>query len=105
MTSREAKLSNAVSAIRDAAREIDINWPQSVIDDPMTNTMRAELFTIRRRDLAALKMGAAIVESMLLNADGFALLIELAGKKPKEFAAIVVLAQVELERKPEAVAA
>lgn len=100
MTPREAKLSNAATAIRSAARQVDMDWPQSILDDPMTTRARAELFRIKRREIAELNMGAAIVEAMLLNADGFAVLIELAGKKPMEFAAIVVLAQVELDRKP-----
>lgn len=105
MTPRETKLSNSATAIRTAARELDMDWPQSVIDDPMTPATRAELFAIRRQDIAALNMGAAIVDAMLLDADGFATLIDLAVKMPKEFRALVVLAQVELERKPQAAAA
>lgn len=102
MNQREAKLANAATAIRSAAREQDMNWPQSVIDNPMTPPMRAELFAIQRRDIAALNLGAAIVEAMLLDADGFAVLIELRQKKKWAFDGCVVLARQQLAAKDDA---
>lgn len=104
-TKREKGLLDAKSAIINAARELDMAWPITMLNNPMVTADKDVLCRTYRYDMAKLRQAAAIIDSILINVDGFATMFELASKKPMEFQALVVLAQVELERKPEAVAA
>ena len=98
MNKREQRLFDVVSAIRAEARRLDADWPRSVMDDPMTPSAKRDLFASRIFDAGCLKTAAGIVDAMLLNADGFSVMITLAQKKPADFQALVVLAQIEIDR-------
>lgn len=104
-TKREKGLLDMKSAIAAAARGLDVEWPLSMLNDPMTRADRQQLCRTYRYDLSRLQQAAQVIDSILINADGFAVLFELAARKPDDFQALVVLARIELERKPEAVAA
>jgi hypothetical protein len=104
-TKRERGLKDMHAAIAVATGMIEEEWPKAELDDPMVRSTRKAIIRIRQYDKARLEQLSTFVEAILLNAEGFALMFDLATKKPMEFQALVVLAQVELERKAEAVAA
>lgn len=100
-TKREKGLMDAKSAIMNAARELDIAWPISMLNNPMISADKDVLCRSYRYDMAKLRQAAAIIDSILINADGFANMFELAAKKPMEFQALAICAQIELDRKPD----
>lgn len=105
LTPREKRITDIASALRNAARQKDMDWPRAGLTDPMITGDRHTLLKSRVYDADCVKQGAQIIEAMLVDADGFATLYALAGKDIAAFKALVVLAQIELDRKPEAVAA
>lgn len=98
MTPRQAKLVNAAEACRNAARAIEMDFPRSEMDDPMTTPMRRELIASRQRDVASLKLAEASMMKLAADPDAYAALMDLRDKKPADFEAIMVLVKVELER-------
>lgn len=100
MTPRQAKLVAASDAVDAAKRKIEMDWPRSALDNPMLAPMQREIYVARQMDVASLDLASKTVMAVAADPDAFGMLMDLRSKKPKEFAAIVVLAQVELDRKP-----
>lgn len=99
-TKREKSLLDAKTAILNAARTIDIDWPLTMLNNPMVSADKDMLCRAYRYDMDRLKQAAAIVDAILINADGFATMFALAASKPADFQALAVWAGIELERKP-----
>lgn len=104
-TKREKGLKDMHAAISVAMGLIEEEWPRAELDDPMVRSTRKAIIRIRQYDKAKLEQLTLIVDTILINAEGFALMFELATKKPMEFQAFAVWAGIELARKPEAAAA
>ncbi|WEJ60211.1 hypothetical protein [Devosia sp. FJ2-5-3] len=98
MTPRQAKLVTAAEACGNAARTIEMDFPRSELDDPMTSPMRRELIASRQRDVAALKLAEASMMKLADDPDAYALLMDLRDKQPTAFTAIMVLVKIELDR-------
>jgi len=98
MTPRQAKLTNAAEACRNAARAMEMDFPRSELDDPMVSPLRRELVAIRQRDAASLKLAEASIMKLAADPDAYGLLMELRDKKPADFDAIMVLVKIEIER-------
>lgn len=105
MTPRQAKLVDAATEVDTAAKHLEMDFPRSALDDPMTPSARRELIAIRLRDVDSLKLASKTVMAVAVDPDGFGLMMELRTKNRAAFDALVVLARIELDRKPEAVAA
>ena len=105
MTPRQAKLVAASHAVDTCKRQIESDWPRSALDNPMLPPMQREIFAARQLDVAALDLASKTVMAVAADPEAFGLLMRLRAEKPKEFKAIMVLAKVELERQPDAVAA
>ena len=97
MTPRQAKLVDAATACENAAREIELDFPRSELSDPMVKPLRRELVAVRQRDIGSLKLAAATIKAIAEDPESYGLLVKLRAEKPKEFAAIMVLVQNELE--------
>lgn len=104
-TPREERILAIHQALTNAARENEMNWPRSGLSDPMVTGDRHILLKTRVHDTDCLKQAATIIEAMMLDADGFATLFELAAKKRWAFDSCVLLAKQELAAKDEQVAA
>ena len=105
LTPREKRLAAIASAVSNAAREMEMDWPRAGLTDPMVTGDKHILLKARVHDTDCVKQGAQIIEAMLVAADGIHPLMTLAGRDRKAFDAIVILAQIELDRKPSEVAA
>ena len=100
MTPRQAKLVDAANRVNEAALALEMDFPRADLDNPMVPPARRELIAIRQRDVASLRLASATVMAIAADPDAFGKLIELRAKKPAEFDAIMVLVQIELDRKP-----
>ena len=98
-TPREERILCIHQAIASAARQMEMDWPKSAIDDPMLTGDKHILFKARVHETECLKQAAAIIEAMFADADGFATLFELAAKKKWAFDSCVLLARQELAAK------
>lgn len=98
MTPRQARLADAATAINNAAIAMEADFPRAEIDDPMVPAMRRELVQIRQRDVASLRLGSKTVMAIAEDPDAYGLLMQLRAEKPADFAAIMVLVKIELER-------
>lgn len=98
MTPRQAKLVDAHEACRNAARVLEMDFPLSELDDPMTAPGRREIVEIRQRDIASLKLAGNTAMAVAADPDAFGLLMKLRAEKPADFEAIMVLVRIELER-------
>ena len=105
MTPRQAKLVRASEAVDACRRQIEMDWPLSAMDDPMLSTMQREIFASRQLDVAALDLASKTVMAVAEDPDAYGMLMKLRAEKRSDFDAIMVLVQIELDRKPEAVAA
>lgn len=95
-TKREKSLLDAKTAILNAARTIDIDWPLTMLNNPMVSADKDVLCRAYRYDMDRLKQAAEIIDAMMVDADGFAVLFELAAKKKWAFNSCVLLAKQEL---------
>lgn len=97
-TQREERILCIHQAIASAARQMEMDWPKSALDDPMLTGDKHILFKARVHETECLKQAASIIEAMFVDADGFATLFELAARDLKVWAALVTLAKIELDR-------
>lgn len=97
-TKREKGLMDMRTALANAARAVDMDWPVTMLDNPMVSADQDVLCRAYRYDMSKLQQAAQIVDTILINADGFGLMFELAAKKPMEFQALAVWAKIELDR-------
>jgi hypothetical protein len=102
MTPRQQKLSDAAEACRNAAREVETDFPRSMLDDPMLPTARRDLVALRQSDVASLNLAANTIMAIGEDADGYATLMKLRHEKRWAFDSCVELARQELERKDDA---
>jgi hypothetical protein len=100
MTPRQAKLVAASEAVDACKRQIESDWPRSAIDNPMLTPMQREIYVARQLDVAALDLASRTVMAVAEDPDAYGLLMKLRAEKPADFKAIMVLVQIELERKP-----
>lgn len=99
MTSpRQAKLLNAHEACMNAARALEMDFPLSELDDPMTAPGRREIVEIRQRDVKSLRLAGSTAMAIAAAPDAYADLISLRAKSISAFDAIMVLVRIELER-------
>lgn len=105
MTPRQAKLVAASNAVDACKRQIESDWPRSMLDDPMVNPLQREIVAARLHDVAALDLASKTVMAVAEDPDAYGLLMKLRAEKRSDFDAIMVLVKIELERKPKAVAA
>ena len=105
MTPRQAKLVSASEAVDACKRQIESDWPRSAMDNPMLTPLQREIYVARQIDVAALDLASKTVMAVAEDPDAYGLLMKLRAEKPADFKAIMVLVQIELERKPEAAAA
>lgn len=92
MTPRQTRLVNASEAV-DAAKGRIVCILQTVDQD---------IADAWSKDIAALDLASKTVMAVAEDPESFGKVMELRAKKPKEFQAIMVLVQIELERKEEA---
>lgn len=102
---REKRITYIAACIASAAREMEMDWPRSRLDDPMLTGDKFIMFKSRVLDTEAIRQGQKIIEGLLVDAEGFGTLFALSTHSPKAFKAIVNLAAQELAREPEQVAA
>lgn len=98
-TPREEDLLSRAKANERAIYLLDSEWPQSRLAElSMTEQGRAIIASYKddRKGLVATK---AIIDAMMVDADGFAVLFELAAKKKWAFDSCVMLAKQELATK------
>jgi hypothetical protein len=100
MTPRQAKLVAASEAVDSCKRQIETDWPRSKMDNPMLTPMQREIYLARQLDVAALDLASKTVMAVAEDPDAYGLLMKLRAEKPADFRAIMVLVQIELERKP-----
>ncbi|WP_240233596.1 hypothetical protein [Devosia lacusdianchii] len=105
MTPRQAKLVRASEAVDRCKREIESDWPRSKMDDPMLHPDKRAIFASKQDDVAALDLASKAVMAVAADPDQFGKVMELRRKDRSAFDAIMVLVDIELARKPEAVAA
>ena len=105
LTDREKRIAAIDQELRDVVRHMEMDWPKAHLDDPMLTGDKRILHKARVYDTDCVRQGADIIKAMLVAADGIHALMTLAGRDRKAFDAIVILAQIELDRQPEAVAA
>lgn len=105
LSAREKDLAARSTAIDAAINALDMEWPAARREELSMNEQGRAMVWIFEQDHKALVGAKAIIDAMLVDADGFGTLFTLAARDMKAFKAIVVLAQVEMERQPEAVAA
>lgn len=105
LTPRETNLANIVKALRYAVTHYDQQWPESELSEPMMHGDTHHYHKGKVNDAKLIKQGADIIDHMLVAADGIHALMTLAARDRKAFDAIVILAQIELDRKPSEVAA
>lgn len=101
LTDREKRLLDVHSAIEAAAARLDIDWPKSMLEAPMTKMQRVVVQS-RHHDIACLKMGEQIITDILLDVEGFGVLFALARTDLVAFRGIVELARAAA-KKPEQV--
>lgn len=99
MTPRQAKLVAASEAVDACKRQIESDWPRSMLDDPMVNPLQRELVAARLKDVAALDLASKTVMAVAEDPDAYGLLMKLRAEKRSDFDAIMVLVKIELERK------
>ena len=92
MTPRQLRLVNASDAVDTAKRRIA----------RILHTVDQDVANAWSRDIAALDLASKTVMAVAEDPENFGKVMELRAKKPKEFQAIMVLVQIELERKEEA---
>lgn len=88
MTPRQEKLVNASGAVETAKRRIERILPS--LDQQVADAWG--------RDVAALDLASKTVMAVAEDPDNFGAVMKLRAEKPKEFAAIMVLVRIELER-------
>lgn len=96
MTPRAKRITDIHSAIMAQVREMDMNWPRAGLTDPMVTGDRHILLKTRVYDADCVRQAGAIIEAILTDPDGFAVLFELAAKKRWAFDSCVLLARQEL---------
>lgn len=92
MTPRQLRLVNASEAVDAAKSRI-----QRIV-----HTVDQDISDAWSRDIGALDLASKTVMAVAEDPEHFGKVMELRAKKPKEFQAIMVLVQIELERKEEA---
>lgn len=92
MTPRQTRLVNASEAV-DVAKERVAR---------ILHTVDQDVAAAWSRDIASLDLASKTVMAVAEDPENFGKVMELRAKKPKEFQAIMVLVQIELERKEEA---
>lgn len=100
MTPRQQKLVRASEAVDACKRGLEMDFPQSRLDDSMLTSAQRDLFRSKHLDIAALDLASKTVMAVAEDPDAYGLLMKLRADKPKEFAAIMVLVNIEIERKP-----
>lgn len=105
MTPRQLKLVRASESVDACKRQIESDWPRSAMDDPMLHPDKRAIFVSKQNDVAALDLASKTVMAVAEDPDAYGLLMKLRAEKPADFKAIMVLVQIELERKPEQAAA
>ncbi|WP_173087661.1 hypothetical protein [Devosia sp. 1635] len=96
MSDRGKRLIEARDAILSAAREVQMDWPASKLDDPMLTENQRILYRTRLYDIESLKLGAKTIDAMIDKADAFRTLFLLASRKPGVFDALIVIGENEL---------
>lgn len=81
-----------------AARALEMDYPLSELDDPMTAPGRREIVEIRQRDVKSLRLAGSTAMAIAADPDAYADLISLRSKSIPAFDAIVNLARQELAR-------
>lgn len=89
MTPRQEKLVNASRAVDNARHRVERMLP----------TLDQDIADAWGRDIASLDLASKTVMAVAEDPENFGKVMELRAKKPKEFRAIMVLVQIELERK------
>lgn len=98
-TPREKDLMARSTAIEAAIQALDIEWPLPRREElAMTEQGRAMVW-IYERDRQALAGAKAIIDALFTDADGFAVLFQLAATKKWAFDSCVLLAKQELAAK------
>lgn len=100
MTPRQAKLVGASEAVDACKRQIESDWPRSAMDNPMLTPLQREIYAARQLDVAALDLASKTVMAVAEDPDAYGVLMKLRAKKHADFAAIMALVRIELERKP-----
>jgi hypothetical protein len=100
VTPRQAKLVAASEAVDACKRQIESDWPRSMLDDPMVTTLQREIVSARLKDVAALDLASKTVMAVAEDPDAHGDLITLRTKDRAAYDAIMVLVKIELERKP-----
>lgn len=101
-TPRAKRLLEVHQAITAQVRQMEMDWPRAGLDDPMITGDKHTLLKSRVHDTDCVKQGAAIIEAILVDPDGYAVLMELRAKKKWAFDSCVLLAKQELAAKDEA---
>lgn len=81
-----------------AARALEMDFPLSELDDPMTAPGRREIVEIRQRDVKSLRLAGSTAMAIAAAPDAYADLISLRAKSISAFDAVVNLARQELAR-------
>jgi hypothetical protein len=99
---RAKRLLAVHEALKAQSVRMEMDWPRSGLDDPMITGDKHTILRTRVHDTDAVKQGAAIIEAILADPDGYAVLMELRSKKRWAFDSCVLLAKEELAKADEA---
>jgi hypothetical protein len=96
MTPRQKRLVDGVQLCRNVARQIEIDFPKSALNDPMLPKVRREIIAIRQADVALMELVCATAMAIAEDPEGYAVLVTLRAKKRWAFDSMVCLAKQEL---------
>jgi len=102
MTPRQKKLIAASDECLNAARALELDFPRSVLDDPMVPKMRREIVASRLADVESLRLASATCMTIAEDPDGYGEIVKLRARKRWAFDALVKLATDELARADDA---
>lgn len=102
MTPRQQKLVDASDQCLNQARMIELDYPRSLLDDPMMPKMKRDIVAARLMDVAELRLASATIMVFSDDPEGYGQIVALRAKKRWAFDALVKLATDELARADDA---